>query len=263
MKSEGYKFRHELKFMISEVERDILIKRLSFFMQADAHAGGNETREDIILEKCFRQDECIQKAADSLQSGYMIRSLYFDDRFERAYEEKLAGVESRKKYRIRIYNCSDKVIKLECKHKEGQYIHKTAASLTREEADALIAGRYDFLTDKDEPLCREFYFECAVNGMAPKVVVDYDRVPFVYPYGDVRITFDSQVRAGMLNNNLFDKELPVKNVMQPGMLIMEVKFTEYLPELIRSLLPVADSAYMAYSKYTMCLEKKKELSCSY
>lgn len=141
MKSEGYKFRHELKFMISEAEKDILIKRLSFFMQADAHAGGNETREDIILEKCFRQDQCTQKAADSLQSGYMIRSLYFDDRFERAYEEKLAGVESRKKYRIRIYNCSDKVIKLECKHKEGQYIHKTAAALTREEADALIAGR--------------------------------------------------------------------------------------------------------------------------
>ena len=263
MKSEGYKFRHELKFMISEAEKDILIKRLSFFMQADAHAKGNETREDIILEKCFRQDECTQKAADSLQGGYMIRSLYFDDRFERAYEEKLAGVKSRKKYRIRIYNCSDKVIKLECKHKEGQYIHKTAAALTREEADALIAGRYDFLIDRKEQLCREFYFECAMNGMAPKVVVDYDRIPFVYPYGDVRITFDCRVRTGMLSDNLFDNELPVKNVMQPGMLIMEVKFTEYLPELIRSLLPVADSAYMAYSKYTMCLEKKKELSCGY
>lgn len=236
MRNDRPLFRHELKYLISEAEKEVLIRRLSPFMRADAHARGE---------------------------GYMIRSLYFDDRFERAYEEKLSGVESRKKYRIRIYDYSDQVIKLECKHKEGQYIHKTAAALTREETQAIIDGRYAFLLGRKEPLCREFYFECALNKMAPKVVVDYDRIPFVYPYGDVRITFDCGVRAGLFVDNIFDRTLPVASVMEPGMLIMEVKFTEYLPELIRRLLPVADSAYMAYSKYTMCLEKKKELSGGY
>lgn len=238
MRSEKPKFRHELKYLISEQEKEALIRRLSLFMQADAHTGSGSR-------------------------GYMIRSLYFDDRFERAYKEKLAGVETRKKYRIRIYNCSDKVIKLECKHKQGQYIHKTSAPLTRIQTQAIIAGDYDFLLLRDEPLCREFYLECAMNGMSPKVVVDYDRIPFVYPYGDVRITFDCGIRAGLFTDNLFDEKLPVTTVIEPGMLIMEVKFTEYLPEFIRKLLPVADSAYMAYSKYTMCLEKKKELSGGY
>lgn len=236
MRNDRPLFRHELKYLISEAEKEVIIRRLSPFMGADAHVRGE---------------------------GYMIRSLYFDDRFERAYEEKLAGVESRKKYRIRIYDYSDEVIKLECKHKEGQYIHKTAAALTREETQAIIDGRYDFLLGRKELLCREFYFECALNKMAPKVVVDYDRIPFVYPYGDVRITFDCGVRAGLFVDNIFDRTLPVASVMEPGMLIMEVKFTEYIPELIRRLLPVADSAYMAYSKYTMCLEKKKELSGGY
>ncbi len=236
MKNDRPLFRHELKYLISEAEKEVLIRRLSPFMGADAHVRGE---------------------------GYMIRSLYFDDRFERAYEEKLSGVESRKKYRIRIYDYSDEVIKLECKHKEGQYIHKTAASLTREETESIIEGKYDFLIGRREPLCREFYFECALNKMSPKVVVDYDRIPFVYPYGDVRITFDCGVRAGLFADDIFDRTLPVASVMEPGMLIMEVKFTEYLPELIRRLLPVADSAYMAYSKYTMCLEKKKELSGGY
>ena len=41
---------------------------------------------------------------------------------------------------------------------------------------------------------------------------------------------------------------------------MEVKYTQYLPEFIRSLLCVSDGEYTAYSKYTICLEKKKELS---
>ena len=68
------------------------------------------------------------------------------------------------------------------------------------------------------------------------------------------------MRAGLFNNDLFDAALPMAEVMEPGKLIMEVKYTEYLPELIRDVLPVADSAYVAYSKYTMCLEKKKELS---
>ena len=38
--------------------------------------------------------------------GYLIRSLYFDDYWNSAYEEKESGVLMRKKYRIRIYNYS-------------------------------------------------------------------------------------------------------------------------------------------------------------
>lgn len=245
MSSDRAKFRHELKYLISEQEKELLIRRLSPFMHTDVHA----------------VDNALHSAKQN--NGYMIRSLYFDDCFERAYEEKLAGVEARKKYRIRIYNCSDKVIKLECKQKEGQYIYKTAAALTGEETEKIIAGEYDFLLRRNEKLCREFFVQCTINGMAPRVVVDYDRIPFVYPYGDVRVTFDCGIRAGLFTDNIFDGKLPVTGVIDSGMLIMEVKFTDYIPELIRRQLIVSDSAYMAYSKYTMCLEKKKELSGGY
>ena len=53
--------------------------------------------------------------------GYTIRSLYFDDYCNSAYEEKDAGILMRKKYRVRIYNGSDKVIKLERKKKYGAH----------------------------------------------------------------------------------------------------------------------------------------------
>lgn len=225
------KFRHELKYFISEAEKEIIARRLSSIMQRDAHA------KDGI---------------------YFIRSLYFDDHFENAYEEKLAGTNERKKYRIRIYNLEDTVIRLECKRKEGQYINKISAKLTREETDKLIAGDYTFLKDRTEQVCKDFYVECALNGMKPAVIVDYDREPYVYPYGDVRITFDEHVRSGVFEQQLFDKALPVIEVLEPGQLIMEVKFTEYLPGIIRDLLQVDDCIYTAVSKYVLCLEKRKE-----
>ena len=100
------------------------MERVSMFMQADSHAGNGSPAS--------------QSHTGHVNAGYMIRSLYFDDCYECAYEEKLAGVEARSKYRIRIYNYSDSIIKLECKHKEGQYIHKTSATLTRAEAGNFI-----------------------------------------------------------------------------------------------------------------------------
>ena len=112
------KFRHELKYFINEAEKEIIEKRLSQVMKKDAHAKDGQ---------------------------YFIRSLYFDDEWENAYEEKLAGTHDRKKYRLRIYNLEDSIIRLECKRKEGQYINKISAKLSRDEADKLIRGEYDFL----------------------------------------------------------------------------------------------------------------------
>ncbi len=225
------RFRHELKFIISEEEQAIVRRCLSKFAMPDAHARDGR---------------------------YMIRSLYFDDWEESAYTEKDAGVSQRKKYRIRLYDCSDKVIHLERKRKEEQYINKVSADLTRQEAERITRGDYSFLWERDERLCKDFYLEHLEKQMHPAVVVDYDREPYVYPYGDVRITFDSHVRCGFLEDGLFDPELPVKEVLEPGQLILEVKFTEFLPYVIRDALPLQDFQQVAASKYTMCMDCHKE-----
>ena len=98
-------------------------------------------------------------------NGYMIRSLYFEDYFNSAYAEKESGVLMRKKYRIRIYDCSDRSIKLERKKKFGSYIYKESAPLTKEEFYRILDGDYQFLLKSPYPLCREFYVECVSNLM--------------------------------------------------------------------------------------------------
>lgn len=110
-------YRHELKYLISWADKAELTARMSPILKLDPHA---------------------------TNGGYFIRSLYFDDYWNTAYEEKDAGVLLRKKYRIRIYNCSDRSIKLERKKKFGSYIYKEAAPLTHAEFDSILAGDYDF-----------------------------------------------------------------------------------------------------------------------
>jgi len=217
-----------LKYLINYKDRDILVKRLEGLIRRDTHA-----------EKGY----------------YKVRSLYFDDYWNSAYEEKLMGVSGRNKYRIRIYNDSDSVIHLERKTKTGSYIYKKSAPLTRKDVEKILDGDYSFLLYHPQPLCQEFYVQCISRVMRPRVVVDYEREPFVFEAGDVRITFDSDVRASSLNLSIFDPALPTSSVLEPGKLVLEVKFTEFLPNLIREALPAEAAELSAVSKYVLCCEK--------
>lgn len=227
------RFRNERKYLISDSEKELLRLRMKPFLKLDPHAG---------------------------EGGYMIRSLYFDDYWNSAYEEKEAGVLMRKKYRIRIYNYSDRSIKLERKKKFGSYIYKESAPLTRAEVEKILAGDYKFLLNSPYSLCREFYVECICNMMRPRTIVDYDREPWIMEAGTVRVTFDSDVRAAVGSFDIFDPTLPAFSVLEPGKLIMEVKFTEMLPQIIRYILPPQAAEFMAVSKYVLCYEKTRYMN---
>lgn len=227
------KFRNEWKYLISEPEAYFMRERLLSVMQHDPHATDGK---------------------------YMLRSLYFDDVWDSSYNEKMMGIEERSKWRIRCYNCSDSSIKLERKMKRGNYIHKDSATITREETYDIIDGKIDFLLYHRHPLCREFFFDCRTKLVKPKVIVDYDREPFIYNEGDVRITFDSNVRAAVGSFDIFDASLPTLETLEPGKLVLEVKFTEFLPAHIHKLLPLNGHEFTAVSKYTLCYERAYHLT---
>ncbi len=221
-------YRHELKYIISEEEAALLSTRLRLTLAQDPHAVKNG-------------------------GEYFIRSLYFDDPYERAVTEKVSGVEFRDKYRIRIYNMSDAAIKLERKHKNGQFIKKDSVSLTRRECDALLAGQYGFLLHRSEPFAKEAYAALRTRALKPRVLVDYMREPYVFPVEDVRITFDRDVRSSLRKTDLFDPNVPTYPADgMDGQCILEVKFNSYLPAYIRMLLQLDSAQHSAASKYLYC-----------
>ncbi len=226
------KYRHELKYLISEREAGIIKRRLSECAEIDSHA---------------------------VNGSYLIRSLYFDDIWESAYNDKQAGTLSRRKYRIRIYNYSDDFISLECKEKQGSYILKSSARITREELERILKGDYAFLTGREEDVLKSFYSASVSEGLRPSVIVDYDRTPYVYDPGTVRITFDEHVRSGFMSFDLFDSTIPVYEIFETGRLIMEVKFTEYYPDVIKDMIEPVSSVQTAASKYVLCSDRMRDI----
>lgn len=222
------KWRHEQKYLISLPEWALMRTRLPAGIARDPHVSSN--------------------------GEYHIRSLYFDDYFNSAYEEKEAGMLVRHKYRIRLYDHSDRLILLERKRKYGAYINKQSAPLTRDEVQRIIDGDYGFLIKSPHGLLQEFYYECTSKLLRPRVIVDYDREPFMYEAGDVRLTFDKHVRAGMGRFDMFDPDLPTVETLPADQMILEVKFTEFLPKHIKNLLPHSRSHQIAASKYIMCCD---------
>ncbi|MGM1045105.1 MAG: polyphosphate polymerase domain-containing protein [Bacillota bacterium] len=220
------KYRHELKFFVNQHQYQIISTRLRNLVSRDQHA--------------------------SSSGEYHIRSLYFDDINNKALHEKLGGIRDRVKYRIRIYNIEDTTIHFEKKIKFRDYIAKVKEPLTREMTDEIMVGRFEGLNIPDKPLLMELYHEMKHNLLRPKVIVDYVREPYVCHHGNVRITFDKELRSGLHSTELFNKNLDPVRAIDENLIIMEVKYDEYIPEYIKAALQLEGLNRQSASKYVMC-----------
>ncbi|WP_372629184.1 polyphosphate polymerase domain-containing protein [Cohnella sp.] len=187
--------------------------------------------------------------------GYNIRSLYFDDPRKTALETKNDGIFSRQKFRIRIYNGSDNHIALERKSKLGEYVAKESIRISREQYDQILHGNYESLYADGDPLAHDFYAAMTAGGYRPTVIVDYWREAFIYPHGNVRITFDKRLAVAANQQDLFHPELLFSEISMPGVTIMEVKFDDVLPNVVRELITPAYHLRSTISKYVLCREK--------
>jgi hypothetical protein len=227
-------FRHEFKYFINYFEYESLKRRLNAVLKRDKFADKN--------------------------GNYHIRSLYFDDIRNTALYEKQAGVLTRKKYRIRIYNIDDSVIKLEKKSRIGQFINKESASLTREEYNKIINQDIIFLKQSDNKLLQEFYFDMVAYHYKPKVIVDYVREAYISNINNIRITFDKSLKTGLNKIDIFNKDLLTVDVIEEPKMILEIKYNHFLPNHIKNILQIKSSQRWAISKYVMCRKFNKENS---
>ena len=221
-----YRYRHELKFKISDSAAEILKHKLSLVMNKDRYA----------------------KYKDG---SYTIKSLYFDDRESNSYYEKVNGVLYRKKYRIRVYNEDDKFIRLEKKVKHNNLTAKEQILISKDVYSKILDGRIDEIGDT-EGLLLEFISEMKRRALVPSIIVEYHRTAYTYPVSDVRVTFDSNIKSGLYNYDIFDSSIPLYDVNEKGKQVLEVKFNEILPLHIACLLQDIPSCREAVSKYAIC-----------
>lgn len=218
-------YRHELKFLVPDITLEKLRYRLSAVMEMDEHHH---------------------------ESSYGIRSLYFDDYDDKCLSENLAGTDNRYKYRIRLYDGNTDYINLEKKYKLRGMTKKVMELVSASQArECALSGCYE----ADTPLATELYASHLQSGMRPKCIVEYDRLAFVEPVGNVRITFDMNLRGSREVERFLDySEDFTIPILPAGMHILEVKYDELLPRHILQLVDTNNLQRQSISKYALVRE---------
>ena len=217
-------YRHQWKYEINPSDLFALRMRLSAVMQSDPH---------------------------TINGKYAVRSLYFDNASDQALREKVDGINEREKFRIRYYNGDTSFIQLEKKSKRNGLGNKQSARVTDKQAQALVNGELDWMPRHAHGLVKELYWKIKVNGLRPKTIVDYIREPFIYEPGNVRVTFDYDIRTGLNCTDFLSPHcvmIPAGNAP----ILLEVKWDRFIPALIRDLVYLPGRNVGAFSKYAQC-----------
>lgn len=225
---EQVHYRHEYKYPLTKGQSLIESARISPVMGKDPHAGE--------------------------EGYYNIRSLYFDDYENSCYMDNENGVDNREKFRIRIYDRSPERINLESKQKFRGKTRKRSCVISLSQCLSLMEGRIPSDIDADQQVLHRLAYLMAVRLMRPAVIVDYDRVPYIYRPGDanVRVTFDSNIRSCGDIASFLDETVKGRGVLPTGQVLMEVKYDSFLPDEIYSLLQIEGLMASTFSKYYLC-----------
>ncbi len=217
-------FRHELKHSISSFDQVELVSRLKHVARTDGHAAKN--------------------------GCYTVRSLYFDNAYDKALREKIEGVSNREKFRIRYYNGDTSYIRLEKKVKTRGLCQKYSTEISKEQCQRLMMGDFNFLIESKDKLLLELYVKMNTQQLRPKNIVEYTRHAFVFPAGNVRVTIDSDIRSSSQVAQFLNPGLYCRSVSKA--IILEVKYDDYLPQIIADMTQINNRQAAAFSKYAAC-----------
>ena len=241
------KYRVERKYFCSDYQMLVLRQSLAAILPVDEHQTGD---------------------------AYAVRSVYLDSYADESWEENEEGVDDRKKYRIRIYPDADERIRFEVKYKKRSRTRKEAFPIRRGECEKILQGESlmealgsgALETDGRMDRLDDLRNRVAVDGQAglwkPALIVDYERSAYVYPMGNVRITFDRNIAASICIPQFFDRDLPLTPILPTHMHLLEVKYDEFLPDFIAQLLDLGTLQHVTFSKYYLCrqaMEMQKRL----
>lgn len=217
-------YRHEWKHELNLAQMLAIRSRISQVANTDAHA---------------------------VDGKYLIRSLYFDNMQDKALREKIDGVNMREKFRIRYYNNDTSFIHLEKKSRLNGLGTKFSALLNESQVKSILDGDIGWMIDSKEPLIRELYCKIKYQGMKPRTIVDYTREPFIFTAGNVRVTFDYNIRTSTDCRDFLSAECVTIPAGDP-VIILEVKWDAFLPAIIKDAVAEQGVRVGAFSKYARC-----------
>jgi len=219
------KYRFEYKYYITKQDKILLKNRIEMLLNIDKNA---------------------QKT-----NGYFIRSIYFDDYKDTSLNQVINGISKREKFRIRFYNLDKSYIMLEKKEKINNMTNKKSCRITEEQLIDILEKKNLVIEKTNNSLLNEFYFKLLFEGYKPACIIDYDRIPYVYSAGNVRITLDYNMAVSYDFENVFSEDLIKVPFIEENRALLEVKFNDFIPDYVRWLLQLNKLERISYSKYAI------------
>lgn len=205
------------------------------------------------LLKCHIEGLCVQDAFSGGQGEYKIRSLYFDDYKGNSYRDNEIGIEPRSKFRLRFYNDNPDIIFLEQKMKISGKIYKERTQVTADFYNLLVGDKWekaDYPTS--DALLNRFWTAYHTRGLKPRIIIEYDREPFVCPEGDVRITLDKGIAFSDEVENYLRKDLFLQPIMKTGGELLEMKYQNFIPDFLYQGIQLRQLQQYTFSKFYLC-----------
>jgi hypothetical protein len=202
-------------------------------------------------------------------AGYTVRSIYFDTATFGYYHEKMAGLDVRKKIRIRGYDerRQGSIVFVETKRKYGEYVVKNRAPVAYEHVeDLLMSGDVERYVLRHEEFpgvfedASRFLFHVYRRSLRPVILAVYEREAYCSRLGVLRITFDKNLRSSIYPSidALFDEDSALHSI--PRHFILELKLHGGLPSWLKSIVGTLNLKRQALSKYGICVDRHRVLN---
>ena len=218
--------RYEIKYLLTEEQRDAVLSAISPYMELDKY--GLTT----------------------------IRNLYFDNSSYRLIRRSIEKPAYKEKLRIRSYRRAtpDGEVFVELKKKYDHVVYKRRIALPEREAMRWVAE--DGSSPVDTQITREIdYFKSFYGRLAPSVFLSYDREAFYEKAGgDFRITFDNNILVRQddlsLNSDVYGRA-----ILPEGKIMMELKCSGAIPLWMVQILSKERIYKTSFSKYGVAYQQ--------
>ena len=231
--------RFEFKYILSAAKRQAVETDLLYFLEYDPFVANRPDHK------------------------YFVRSLYFDDPAYSSFHDKIDGLMSRYKFRVRTYSSSPEVnvpVFLEIKGRHNNLVFKHRTPIVREDAQGEV------LTDVFQPdqilshaqdgsVRDQFEYDFYRRHLKPVALIDYHRRPYISKYDPgFRITFDEKLQATQ-SNRLYPLQTYAPRRVIAGYSVVEVKFRHHLPSWFHQVIQAHELQRISISKIVAGMER--------
>ena len=239
VKSPLHFARFEFKYVLPAAKRKSVEADMGYFVELDPFVANQPGQE------------------------YFVRSLYYDDPAYSCFYDKIDGMCTRSKFRVRTYpsevnTLSPIFLEIKGRHNNLVFKHRTPieqSNLHGENFSGIKLSEAIMKYADESHVKSQFEYELAKKRLSPITLIEYKRRPYVSKFDPgFRVTFDHKLTATQ-TDCLFPDERSIAMKVIAGYTVIEVKFMHHLPSWFHRLIQVHELKRVSISKICIGMEK--------